>query len=78
MKKTIFKETTGVIVVPTLHLNFGQTVDVLNETSVTEPSLAIMPHGETKPISVPRKCVQLYDTIYNGPCILNPRFSHEN
>jgi hypothetical protein len=78
MKKTTFKETTGVIVVPILHLNFGQTVDVIDETSVTEQMFVITPHGETELLSVPKSCVQLYDTIYDSPCILNPRFFHEN
>lgn len=78
MKKTTFKETTGVIVSPTLHLNFGQTVDVVDEASIPEPAFVIMPHGEENLLSVPKNCVQLYDTIYDVPCIINPRFSNEN
>lgn len=75
MKKTPFQKTTGVIVVPTKNLNFGQTVDVLNEISIPEPTFAIKASGEKTILLVPKNCVQLYDTIYDFPCVLNPRFA---
>jgi hypothetical protein len=75
MKKTEFKKTTGVVIAPIRHLNFGQTVDVVDEAS---DEYIIQPHGDKSILSVPKNCVQLYDTIYDVPCILNPRFSNEN
>lgn len=76
MKKSPFKETVGVVVSPVLNLNFGQTVDVLDETSIPMSVFIITPHGEQGLVSVPKSSIKLYDASDEvSPCILNPRFN---
>ncbi len=68
---------TGVMVDYVNTLNFGQTVDIIDDSLYNE--FGVRAHGDPFIIFVPKSSVQKTDEQFdysNGPCIMNPRYEN--